>query len=77
VIKELRAALKIVQEQEKRKKAYDKLVGAELSYPIIKDLINSAAHGVVIEATLKDGSKLVIRRQENFEEMERIRREAW
>lgn len=77
MIAELRAALAIVREQEKRKKLYDKLVGTDLDYTIIKDLVNSAAHGVVIEVILKDSSKLIIRRQENFEELEKLRRESW
>ena len=67
--RQLRAALAIVRENERKKKLYDELVGTELSYKILKDLINSAAYGVVIDITLKDGSKLVIRRTEDFDKL--------
>ena len=77
MLKELAAALRIVREQERRKKAYNKLIGTELSYPILKDLINSASHGVVIECTLKDGARLVLRREEAFDQMNQVRRESW
>lgn len=75
--KQFAAALKIVQEQEKRRKQYERLVGAQLDYPIIKDLINQAAHNVVIEMTLKDGTRMVIRRQEDFDSLQKIRSESW
>lgn len=77
MIKELRAALKIVAEQEKRRKMYEALVGSELNYKILKDLINQASHNVVMEVTLKDGSRLVIRREEAFDQLNKVRSESW
>lgn len=77
MIKELRAALRIVAEQEKRRKEYEALVGDELNYKILKDLVNQASHGVVIEVDLKDGRKLIIRREEAFDQLSQVRRESW
>ena len=77
MIKQLRAALRIVAEQEKRRKEYEALVGDQLNYKIIKDLVNQAAHNVVIELVLKDGSKLIIRREEAFDQLNKLRSESW
>lgn len=77
MIKELRAALRIVAEQEKRRKQYEALVGESLNYKIIKDLVHQASNNVVIEVTLKDGSKLVIRREEAFDQLNKVRSESW
>ena len=77
MIKELRAALKIVAEQERRKKEYDALVGTNLNYKIIKDIVNSAQHNVVVELVLKSGDKLVFRREEAFDQLNKVRSESW
>ena len=77
MIKEIRAALKIVAEQEKRRKQYEALVGSELNYKIIKDLVNQASHNVAIECVLKDGSKIIIRREEAFDQLNKVRSESW
>lgn len=60
----LYAAYRQLKDTERKQKEYQRLVGQELSYTILKDLINSAYHGVVISATLKDGTKLEIRRED-------------
>jgi len=77
MLKELKAALKIVQEQERRKREYEALVGTSLNYKLIKDMINSALHNVVAEVILKDGSKIIFRREEDFDKLNKIRSESW
>lgn len=62
--KKLNAELRL---QEERQRQYNSLVGEHLNYPIIKDLINSAVHGVVIRFILKDGTQMEIRREEKEE----------
>lgn len=53
-----------------------------VSYPIIRDLINSAAYGVFIDLTLPDGSKMVFKKDPNAlseaekEHLERLKRDA-
>lgn len=68
----LEEALKIVEEKERRRKAYEALVGTDLNYPIIRDLVNSALHNTVVEVVLKDQSRIIIRRQEDFDKLQEI-----
>jgi len=57
-----------VRLQEERQKQYNALVGQELSYPIIRDLINSAANGVEITLTFKDGTKMDIHKADKMQD---------
>ena len=66
-IKILLDAYKQLKEIEKKQKAVDKLSATELNYGIIKDLITSATYGVVIEVTFKDQTKMVIKREDQFD----------
>ena len=66
-MKRLLAAMRAIKEEERKKAAYDQLVGAELNYVILKDLIASARSGVVVTVNLKDGTKLDIRQDNPFE----------
>ena len=61
-----------LMEIEKKQKAVDKLTATELNYGIIKDLINSASYGVLIELTLKDQTKTVIKREDAFDKRQKI-----
>ena len=70
-------AMKIVEERERRKAEYEAFIGQDLNYKIIKDFINQAQHNVVVEVTLKDGSKIVVRRQEDFDKLLEIRKDTW
>ena len=72
-----KAALDLAEQKRKKDELYSQLVGEKLNYEIIRDLCNSAQHGIVIEAVLPDGSKLVIRREEAFDQLDKIRKEAW
>lgn len=72
-LKTLTAAYAMLKEQERKQKDYDRLVGRELSYTIIKDLVNSAAFGVVINVTLRDGTKLEIKREDEFDALKKSR----
>lgn len=49
--------------QEERQRQYEQLVGEKLSYPIIRDLINSAVNGVVIKFVMKDGTTVEMRKE--------------
>ena len=51
------------QKSEKRKKdaLYRVLVGSELNYMIIKDLVNAARSDVVIDITTRDGARIEIK----------------
>ena len=69
-------AWQMIREQRKKQKQYEALVGKELNYSIIQDLVNQAAHGVVVSLTLKDGAKVDIRREDAFDRF-RNARENW
>lgn len=62
-------AYKNLNEAEKKQKALDKMASVPLNYGIIRDLINSAYNGVHIEVTFKDGTTLVIKRDDAFDKM--------
>lgn len=67
MIRRLLAAYKVITEQDRKQRMYEQLVGTKLNYQIIKDLVNSAKAGVVINIVLADGSKLEIRPEDAFE----------
>lgn len=46
----------LVAEEMLKRKQYQALVGQELNYPIIQDLINSAAQGVEVVITFRDAT---------------------
>jgi hypothetical protein len=50
-----------IREAEKKQKALDKLKASPLNYGILRELINSAAHGVDIEVKLVDGTTLTMK----------------
>lgn len=56
------------KEAARKQKQLDALKAIPLNYGIIRDLINSARHGVVIDITLADGTKLGIKRDEQIPE---------
>lgn len=59
----VKIALEQARLAQEKQKQYDALVGMDLNYTIIRDLINSAAHGVTISVTFKSGEKMVIERE--------------
>lgn len=68
LIKRIKAYKKISAEmaiQEAKMAEYNALVNQHLNYPIIRDLINSAAKGVIISLVFKDGTKMDIKRDES------------
>lgn len=67
MIRQLRAAYQMVKEQQRRERQYKELVGEQLNYQIIQDLINSARYDVVVYLTLKDGTRIEMRREDAFE----------
>jgi len=69
------AAFQMVREQRKKQKQYDALVGSDLNYQILKDLVNQAAHGVIVHVKAKD-FELDIRREDAFDRF-RNARENW
>ena len=62
--------MEIWEESVKKQIEFEKLSQSELNYEIIQDLINSAAHGVCIEVTLTDGSKLVMKRETPYDTLQ-------
>ncbi len=70
-----RAAYKIVKEQERKKRLYKDLIGESPRVELIKDLVNQALHNVVIEMVFPNSTRVVIRREEAFNQLEKIRRE--
>jgi hypothetical protein len=66
MIKELLATYKIVRDAERKQKELVRMRMVPLNYPIIKDLINSAYHDIVIEVSLVDGTKLTIKRDDPY-----------
>ena len=52
----------LVAEEMLKRKQYQALVGQELNYPIIQDLINSAARGVEVIVTLPGAATIKMTR---------------
>lgn len=71
VIREIFQAARQIKEAKHKQAIYEKLVGAELDYIILKDLINAARLDVVINVTLKDGTRLEIKREDSFDRLQR------
>ena len=53
----------LVAEEMLKRKQYQALVGQELNYPIIQDLINSAARGVEVVITFRDSTVMKMTKQ--------------
>ncbi len=60
---------KQIAEKRKKDAMYRVLVGTELNYMIIKDLVNAAVHDVKIAITTKDGTHLEITRLDPFDKL--------
>ena len=54
---------KAKEEVEAYKKNLDALIEKDFNYAFLQQLINKAQKGVLIEVTLKNGNKLVIRKE--------------
>jgi len=52
--------------EERRQAEFAALQAIPLNYGILQDLVNSAAFGVVIDITLKDGTRIQINRKDAF-----------
>jgi hypothetical protein len=74
-----RRVVGMVEEEYKKRKQYQALVGQELNYPIIQDLINSVARGyqVSITVALAGGTSFKIERtaEQSVEDLARQYRE--
>ena len=77
MIAELVAAYRAVKEKRKHEEQYKRLIGKNPDYDLIRRLINECQHRVAIEIVFPDNSKLIMRREEDFDQLERIRRESW
>jgi len=62
---------------EKKQRELDAMSAEIINYGIIRDLVNSAAHGVVISVTFKDGTKLDIKRTDEFDKLQKSYTEAF
>ena len=69
MLRHLLAAYRMIQEQDRKRRQYEALVGTPINYTIIKDLINTAMHEVVIHVTFKDGTQFDIRREDPFDRL--------
>ena len=69
-------AWNMIREQKKRAKQIRALQGDVLHGGILQQLVNEAAHGVVISLTFKNGEKAEIRREDAFDRLQRSR-ENW
>ena len=64
-------AYKQIKEAQKKQKALDKMSAADINYAIIRDLINSAQYGVTITVSFRDGSRMDIKRDDNFDRLQK------
>lgn len=71
MIGEILLAARQIKEQKRKQAEYDRLVGAELNYTILRDLVNSARFDVRIHLTMKDGVQLDIVREDKFDRFQR------
>jgi len=76
-VKALYDAYKAIVEAERKQKALDQMSAEVINYGIIRDLINSAYHGVVITVTFKDGTKLDIERKDAYDRAQKSYTEAF
>lgn len=60
--------LEAAEEAAEKQMKFEDLSSRPLNYDIIEDLIRSAAQGVRIDVTLKDGSKLSIKQETPFDQ---------
>lgn len=77
MLKDIIDAYKVISEKKKKQKEFERLKATPLNYMIIKDLINSAYYGIVMEVTLVDGTKLTIKREDAFDTEKQKRYEFW
>ena len=63
-------AYKQIRDIRRKERQFAKLRAVPMNYPILKDLINSAQHGIVIHVTMRDNTKLDIRREDAFDKMQ-------
>jgi hypothetical protein len=70
MVGELLQAYKQIRDIRRKERAFAKLKASALTMPIIKDLVNSAQHGIVIHVTLADNTQLDIRREDAFDKMQ-------
>ena len=63
-------AYKQIRDIRRKERQFAKLRAVPLNYPILKDLINSAQHGIVIHVTMSDNTKLDIRREDAFDKLQ-------
>jgi len=66
-----------IADAEKKQRELDAMTAETINYGIIRDLINSAYHGVVISVTFKDGTKLDIKRTDEFDKLQQKYTEAF
>ena len=65
---EVTAQIKAKREKDE---AYKQLIGEELNYLIIKDLVNAARHDVKIKVTLRGGASFEITRVDAFDKLQK------
>lgn len=70
-IRTLLQAYKSIKEAERKQKELDKMASGNFTHTILKDLVNSAAYGVTIKLTFKDGTNMEIVRDEQYDKMKR------
>lgn len=66
-----------MRDNERKQKALNRLSAVPLNYAIIRDLINSASHGVHIEVKLPGGVVLEIKRDDPFDKIKKNYTEAF
>lgn len=59
--------MKKAEAEERKQREFSALSAIPLNYGIIQDLINSAAYGVAIVVTLKDGTRIDINRLDPYD----------
>jgi hypothetical protein len=62
----------LVEAEYQKRKQYQALVGTELNYPIIQDLINSAAQGVEVVISLPGGTTMKMARTASVDPRQRL-----
>lgn len=70
MLSELLQAYRSVRERRRKEREFNRLQATPLNYPILRDLINTAQHDVVVNVMLADGTKLEIRRADAFDRMQ-------
>lgn len=77
MVGEILATYRQIKDLKRKERQLAQLKATPLNYTILRDLLNSAQHGVVIHLTMTDGTRLDIRQEDAFDRLQRKHSELY